>query len=261
MFSLFSGKISSVFSLAFQGLTKAVGAIIETINTTVESVIDLVTEVTTPITDILTTLPVIGAPLDSVLTTTTNLVNNVTDTLGFAAEQLSTGDFLSATTNIAAHVLDTTTDTLGQTLTDASLLIQDVANLTSPITGSVLGDIPFVGDLLTAVGETANNLSGFVTETGDYVADIVPGALIAGLFFDPAGSVGGVLQDVSGTLDNLLNDLVPVTDVLSDVPVAGSLVDIVGQTAGAITDGLYNVGSLISQINPLDTFQLNNSLI
>lgn len=261
MFNLFIGKISNVFTLAFQGLTKAVGSIVEIATTAVDKVVELVTEITTPATDILKNLPIIGEPIDSLLTTTNNLLDNVSDTLHFASDQLSTGDLLSATTNIAGNVLDTTTDLIGQTLTDISTVVEDVANLTSPISGSLLGDLPLLGDLLSGVGETADNLSGFVAETGEYVADIAPGALIADLIFNPTESIGGVLQDISGTVDSLLDDLVPVTNVIEELPVVGTIVEVVGSVPGGITDGLYDLGTLIGHVDLLDPLQLNGSLI
>ena len=84
------------------------------------------------------------------------------------------------------------------------------------------------------------------------LAAINPVELINNTLENPVASVGGVIQDVSGTLDALLNDLVPVTDVATSLPVAGTVVGLVGETVSTVNQGLYELGAQLGQVNSLD---------
>ena len=256
MFSLFTGKISGVFSLALQGISKALGFVIETVTSVVDTVVETVGTLTSPLTDTLTSLPLVGGTVESVLDLKSNLVGNLSEGLHSVASDLSEGDLLGGVNT----ALNSVTATLGETIADGANILSNVIDVTTPVTG-LLSELPGLGDILNAAGETTSNLIGFVEETGDYVASIHPTDLVNGLLSDPTGSVGGVIQDASGSLENLLNDLVPITDVVSTLPVVGDAVTVAGQLAGSITDGLYDVGSLLGQVDLLDPFQSNGSLI
>lgn len=144
-----------------------------------------------------------------------------------------------------------TTDLLGQGLGGVSDILDSVLAATAPLTAP-LANLPILGDVVTAIGQTGSNLSGLVDETGQYVAAINPLELINNTLENPVASVGGVIQDVSGTLDALLNDLVPVTDVATSLPVAGTVVGLVGETVSTVNQGLYKLGAQLGQVNSLD---------
>ena len=65
------------------------------------------------------------------------------------------------------------------------------------------------------------------------------------------------LDEMDGTSlyahgDALLNDLVPVTDVATSLPVAGTVVGLVGETVSTVNQGLYELGVQLGQVNSLD---------
>ena len=246
MFGLFTGKISGVLSLVFQGISKAVGSIIETVSNVIDTVVETVGTLTNPITEQLTQLPVVGDTVDTVLDLKSNVLGNLTDGLDAIANNLSQGDLLGGV-NTALSGL---TSTVGKTIIDTAGVVEQVANLTSPVTGLISG-LSGLGDVLGAANQTTSNLIGFVEETGQYVGSINPTELVSSLLSDPTGSIGGVVQDVSTTLENLLNDLVPVTDLVSELPVIGDVLSQVGQTAHNINQGIYDLGTQISQPNQL----------
>ncbi|WP_257223151.1 MULTISPECIES: hypothetical protein [unclassified Acinetobacter] len=106
-----------------------------------------------------------------------------------------------------------------------------------------------LGGLLDAVGETTGNLTGLLAETGGYVASIDPTELLTAVLNAPLTSVGGVVQDVSGTLDALLDDIAPITSIATELPVVGDLVQVVGESTTVLNHGLYDVGSLLQSVN------------
>lgn len=106
-----------------------------------------------------------------------------------------------------------------------------------------------LGGLLDAVGETTGNLTGLLAETGGYVASIDPTKLLTAVLNAPLTSVGGVVQDVSGTLDALLDDIAPITSIATELPVVGDLVQVVGESTTVLNHGLYDVGSLLQSVN------------
>lgn len=247
MFSLFTGKISGVFSLALQGLSKALGFVVETVTNVVDKVIETTALVTSPITDKLTALPIIGNTIDSVLKLESNLIGNLSGGLHAVADDLSQGNLVAG----ISTALNGVTSTVGQTIGDGVNIVENVVGLSSPITG-LIGGLPVLGPVVDAAGETSSNLLGFVKETGDYVASINPIELVSGLITDPTGSIGGVIQDTSSTLGNLLNDLSPLTNSVKDLPVVGGLVDAVGETSTNLLGFMAETGDYISGINPLD---------
>lgn len=182
-----------------------------------------------------------------------NVLGKLTDGLDAIANNLSQGDFLGG----LSTALSGLTSTVGQTITDTADVVEQVANLTSPVTG-LISDLPGLGGILNVANQTTSNLIGFVAETGQYVGSINPTELVSGLLSDPTGSIGGVVQDASGTLENLLNDLVPVTNLVSELPVIGDVLSQIGQTAHNINQSIYDLGTQISQIdllNPLNQSQ------
>ena len=252
MFKLFTDKISSVFTTAFQGLTKLVGSIVDTVITTVDFVVDSLSEALSPVTETLTKLPVLGETIESTLTLVDHLVTNTSETVHTIADELQEGHLLAATQAIFRGTIDNATDIVGQVLVDASGTVQDIANLTSPLTHSPLGELPIIGEVLNAIGETANNLTGLIAETGVYTSDTALSQLGADLILDPIGTVGGVLQDVSGIIDNLVSDIAPITDLTNNIPVAGTVVDTVEDISKLLTDGLYTSGALLDQLPKYD---------
>lgn len=255
MFSLFTGKISGVLSLAFQGISKAVGLMIETVSNVIDSVVDTVGLITNPIAEQLTHLPVVGGTVEAVLDIQSNVMGNLSDGLGAIAHDLSQGDLVGGVTT----TLNGLTSTLGQAITDTAGIVEQVTGLTSPIT-DLISDLPGLGGILNAANQITSNLIGFVEETGQYVGSIHPTELVSGLLSDPTGSVGSVVQDVSTTLENLLDDLAPVTDLASEVPVLGDVVNHVGQTAHSMNQGIYDLGTQISQIDLLNPLNPLNPL-
>lgn len=249
MFSLFTGKISSVLSLAFQGLSKLVGWVIETASDVIDTVVETVGSITTPLTEQLTQLPVVGGTVEAVLDLQSNLVGQLSDGLDAIAHDLSQGDLLGG----VSTALNGLTSTAGQAIEHTAGVVEQLVALSSPITG-LISDLPGLGDVLDAADQTTSYLIGFVEEIGQYVGSINPTELVSGLLSDPAGSVGGVVQDASATLENLLNDLVPVTDWASELPVVGDVVTQVGETANTINQAIYDVGTQISQIDLLSPF-------
>ena len=248
MSTLFTnGKISSVFTLAFQGITKVVGLLTKAVITVIDQVVEIVTDITSPLTEALTQLPVIGETIETVLNVGTGLISGVSQGVHAISDDFLAGDLLGG----VSTALNGTTSLLGQSLNGVSDIVDNVLDTTAPLTG-LLTNIPVLGDVVGAVGETVGNLSGFVAETGDYVADIEPLDLVTGLLNNPVASVGGVIQDVSGTLDSLLDDLAPITTTVTTLPVVGEIVGGVGSATSLLNDGLYTLGTQLTQFKPLD---------
>lgn len=256
MFSLFTGKISAVFSLALQGISKAIGFIVETVTDILDTVVETISAITSPITDALTELPLIGDTVKSVLTLESNLVSNLSDGLHQVADQLLQGALIDGVTTAVNQI----TPLVGQAVKDVVDVVDNVVGLADPVT-DLLSHLPVVGDVVTAVGETTDNLLGFVAETGQYVADTEVTALVGELLTDPAATLGGVIQDVSGSLANVLEDLSPLTDAANDLPVVGDVVVKVGDLAQQVPEALYDVGTQISQIDLLNPLQNNLSYV
>ncbi|WP_180178289.1 hypothetical protein [Acinetobacter sp. YH01005] len=244
MLNLFTGKISGVLSLTLQGISKAVGLVLNTVLDTVDSVLETVSSLTAPLTDALTELPLIGGTIEKVLAVENQLVGTLGDGLHAVADQLATGDLLCG----VQTALNGVTGVVGQTVTEVAGLVDHIGGVAAPIT-DVLSDLPLLGGLLDAVGETTGNLTGLLAETGDYVASIDPTELLTSVLNDPLASVGGVVQDVSGTLDALLDDIAPITSIATELPVVGDLVQVVGESTTALNQGLYDVGSLLQSVN------------
>lgn len=250
MFKLFTDKVSGVFTLAMQGIAKAIGCIVETVTNVVDTVVESVGTLTAPLTEKLTTLPLVGDTVESVLNLESHLLGNLSGGLHAVAEDFSKGDLLGGIHTALGGV----TATVGQTLGDVSTIIGNVSGLSTPLT-DLLSEVPALAPVVNVFGETSSNLLGLLTETGDYVASINPLDLVTGAVTDPTGSLGGVLKDVSGTLDNLLDDLSPVTGSTASIPVVGDAVGVVGDISGALTQGLYDAGQAISQIDLFEPFQ------
>lgn len=256
MFSLFTGKISGVLSLAFQGISKALGFIVDTASQVIDTVVETVDTLVSPVTDTLSQLPLLGSSLEGVLELKSNLLGNLSNGLDAVAEEFNRGDLLGGVNT----ALNGVTSTLGQTLTDTSQVIEDAVALTSPITG-LIANVPGLDGILNAASQTTSNLLGFVEETGAYVANINPTDLIAELLTDPTATIGGVVQDGSVTLENLLNDLAPVTNTIDALPLLGQIVDVTGQVSSTVTQGVYDLGTQITQIDLLDPLNTNQPYI
>ena len=244
MLNLFTGKISGVLSLTLQGISKAVGLVLNSVLDTVDSVLETVNSLTAPLTDALTELPLIGGTIEKVLAVENQLVDTLDEGLHAVADQLATGDLLGG----VQTTLNGVTGVVGQTVKEVAGLIDHIAGVAAPITDS-LADVPVLGGILNAVGETTENLTGLLAETGDYVASIDPTELLTSVLNDPLASMGSVVQDVSGTLDALLDDIVPITSIATELPVVGDLVQVVGESSTALNQGLYDVGSLLQSVN------------
>lgn len=241
------GKFNGVFTLAVQGISKAVGFLTKAVITLVDEVVETVSTLTAPLTNALTQLPVVGDTLKTVLDTSTGLLADVSQGVHAVSDQLLQGDLAGGIDTL----LNGTTDLVGQTLDGVSDILDSVLDTTAPLTAPLLS-LPVIGDVVASVGQTTSNLSGLISETGDYVAGIQPLDLVNDVLSNPVASVGGVLQDVSGTVDALLDDLAPITDTAADLPVIGSIVTTVGATAGAVNDGLYDLGTQLGKVGPLD---------
>lgn len=247
MLSLFSGKISGVFTQAFQGFTKAIGFVLETVTTIVDTVVETVGKLTSPLTETLTKLPLVGETVESVLKLESNLLGNLSGGLHAVASDFSKGDLLGGVSTALGGV----TATAGATIKDVTDVVGDLVALSAPIT-NILGDLPAIGPVVGVIGQTSTNLLGFAKENGDYVASINPVDLITGALTNPTGSLGGVLKDVSSTLDHLLDDLAPVTGSTAGIPVVGDLVGVIGSASGSLTQGIYDAGNFISKVDLFD---------
>ncbi len=247
MASLLSSKLNGVFTLAVQGISKVVGFLTKAVITLVDEVVEVVSTLTAPLTDALTQLPVIGNTVETVLDSTTGLLGGISSGVHAVADKLLEGDLLGGVDTL----LNGTTDLVGQSLGGVSDILDSVLETTAPLTAPLLS-LPVVGDVVAAVGQTASNLSGLVAETGDYVAGIQPLDLVSNLLNNPVATVGGVVQDVSGTVDALLDDLAPITDTVTSLPVVGDVVATAGSTIGAVNAGLYDLGTQLSKVSPLD---------
>lgn len=205
MLSLFTGKISGVLSLALQGISQVNGLVLNTVLDVVDTVVDSIN------TTALTELPVVGSGIRKVLELESNLVSSIGGGLRDVADHLASGNLLGAVDT----ALEGVTLVVGQTLSDATAVVEQVVGLTSPVT-ELVSDVLVIGDILSAAGDTTN-LLGLIDETADYVAGIDPLALLENTLNDPLGTIGGTLQDVSGTLDHLLEDLLPVTEIATSL--------------------------------------------
>jgi hypothetical protein len=82
------------------------------------------------------------------------------------SDQLLQGDLSDGIDTL----LNGTTDLVGQTLDGVSDILDSVLDTTAPLTAPLLS-LPVIGDVIASVGQTTSNLSGLISETGDYVAD------------------------------------------------------------------------------------------
>lgn len=247
MFSLFSGKISGVFTLLAQGISQAVGFITKAVISVVDDVVDLVSELTAPITEKLTVLPVLGETVSAVLDVTTDLLGNVSNGVHAIADELLTGNLFGGVTT----ALNGTTDVVGSGLNGVSDILDSVLSMTAPLTAPLTA-LPVLGDVVAAIGQTTSNLSGFIAEIGDYVVSVQQLDLVTGLLSNPVASIGGVVQDVSDTLDSLLDDLAPITTTVTALPVVGDIVATVGSAVDSVNDGLYDLGTQLTQFKAFD---------
>lgn len=244
MFKLFSGKISGVLTLGLQGLTKAVGHILDAVVHTADALIDTLGVVLSPLTSALSHVPVLGTTVNKVLDTTTNLLDSVTGELHQTAHTLKTGNLEGGVIDL----LDGVTSIAGNAVTGVAGLADHVVGLTDPLT-EVLGQVPVLDGAVSAVGGTVDNLLGFVGETGQYVADINPTDLLNDLASNPTGTLGGVVQDLAGSGANLVADLNPLVDLASQIPVLGSVVGAVSETGTNLTGLLGETGQYIGGID------------
>lgn len=242
-----SGKISGVFTLAVQGISKAVGLLTKAVITVIDHVVEVVAEIAAPLTDALSQLPVIGESIETVLNVGTGLVSGLSQGVHAISDELLTGDLVGGLNT----ALNGSTALLGQTVNGVSDILDSVLATTAPLTAP-LAALPIIGDVVTAVSQTSTNLTGFVAETGDYIASIQPVDLVTDLLTNPIASVGGVVQDVSGSLGSLLDDLAPVTTTVSTLPVVGDVITTVGTVIGSANDGLYDLGTQLTQFNAFD---------
>lgn len=244
MFKLFTGKLSSIFTTVYQGLSQAVGDTLTYVAGIVDIATSTIEEITSPITDELAQLPIIGSSLESTLDTVNNAISDATDTIQNVGSNLSEGNLPGA----VDYLLDQATGLVGGSLNDVSEIIGEIGDIVDPITGQPLADLPILGNILTATGTTVDNASGLVNEIGDYIDAIDPVDLLSQLENAPLATVGGLVQDVSGILDNILDDVSPITDLTSDLPVVGHVVDGLGYIAQHTINGLGFLGEHISQI-------------
>ena len=248
MSTLFTGgKISGIFTLAFQGITKAVGLLTKAVITVIDQVVDIVTDITAPLTDALMQLPIVGETIGTVLNIGTGLVAELSNGVHAISDEFIAGDLLGG----VSTALNGTTSLLGQSLNGVSDILDNVLATTAPIT-SPLTNLPILGDVVSAVGQTSSNLNGLIAETGDYISSIQPIDLVTSVLNNPVASVGGVIQDVSGTLDSLLDDLAPVTTTVSTLPVIGDIITTVGTVVGSANHGLYDLGTQLNQSNAFE---------
>ena len=173
IFKFFTSKLSSIFTPAYQGITQ---------------VVDAAATVIAPVTDALTDLPVIGAVIDSTLTTIGQAVANTGDTLHTVVTHVAAGDVGGA----VDQLLDDATDLVGGALQDVSGVVADLGQVIDPITGQALSDVSILGDVLSAAGVTIGNASGLVDEVGGYVTGIDPLDTLGQLASDPFATIGGV---------------------------------------------------------------------
>lgn len=246
MFNLFSGKVSSVFSLAFQGISKALGFITKSVITVVDEIVEVVSTISAPIVDKLVGLPVIGNTIASVTDTANNLLDNLSQTVHGTADHLLNGQLETGVT----HLLGQVTPTLGGVVQDASHVVDNLLDVIAPVTQQ-LSQVPVLGNLIQAADQSLNNLTGLVDETGAYVAGVNPVDLLSSTLQNPIASVGGIVQDVSSTLDALLDDIAPLTTTLGEIPVAGGAVTLVGETVNTVNTGIFDLGSHLAAVNPL----------
>jgi tetrahydromethanopterin S-methyltransferase subunit B len=148
-------------------------------------------------------------------------------------------------------MLNNVTHLAGNALNDVSKVADTVVDLVSPALNH-LGHIPVIGDVVLAAGKSISNISGLIDETGDYVTSIQPVELVNDLLQNPLATVGGVVQDVSGTVDALLNDISPLTGTLSTLPIAGGVVAVAGGTVDAVNHGLDTIGAQLTTLPPLN---------
>ena len=247
MFNLFSGKYNGALSLALQGISQAVGFITKVIIAAVDHTVEAFSSISTPLTDKITAIPIIGETLNSVVETVNHVVGGVSNTVNDLADDLLAGNLEQG----VDRLLDNATTLVGHTVNDASDVLDNVLDLISPVTAQ-LSQVPVLGPIVHAADQALNNLSGLVDETGDYVGAIDPVALVSSTLQNPVAGVGGVVQDVSSTLDALLGDIAPITTTLEAIPVAGGAVTLVGETVTAINNGLYGLGTQLTTVNPLN---------
>ncbi len=185
------------------------------------------------------------AAIEKVLAVENQLVGTFGDGLHAVADQLA----ITATSGGVQTALNGVTGVVGQTVTEVAGLVDHISGgVAAPITDA-LSDLPLLGGLLNAVGETTGNLTRLLAERATTVASIDPTELLTSVLNDPLASVGGVAQDVSGTLDALLDDIAPITSIATELPVVGDLVQVVGESTTALNQGLYDVGTLLQSVN------------
>lgn len=242
MFSLFGGKLSSVFTMIHQGISKVIGTIVEKVADVVDTVTEIASSIVQPLTETLTDLPLLGGVVGSANDFLTDTVSNISGTLHTAADQFIASNLAGG----AQTLLDGATSLVGDTANGLRDLLADTTDALSPITDQ-LNQIPVIGNVLEAVTDTTGNLLGFVGETADYVSGIEPVPLLGDLLNNPVAAIGGVVEDLSGSLDNLLDDIAPVTDLVGNVPVVGQIVDKVVDGADLIPDALFVAGGYLQQ--------------
>lgn len=249
MFSLFSGKLSSVLTTAFQGLTSAVGKIVDAVVTAAETITDVVVEtVVTPTVEALHHVPVLGDVVGSV----TGLVGSTTDNLF--------GTLHNTANNIESGNLATT---LGGLATDTSNLLGslavDTASTLDHVSTTLINaaqDFPIIGEVVetasTLVSSAANNLVGTVHHLSENLqsGDVV--GAVKDLLSDATFVAGNLVTDTTFVVDELLDSTSLITNTLAQVPVLGGVLNGVVASVDNVVDTVGGVGQYVADVNPVD---------
>lgn len=225
------GSLSGAISAAAQGFSKLLGKIVAVVAQVIDHTVELVGQILTPVLDTASQIPVLGKVVDTVEDLVNNLTHNLSDTLHNTSNSLLTNGVQHSVTVLLDNVTTVAGSTVSDVITSANSLVTHVVD---PILNQ-LEVLPVIGHLATGLENSLDHVLNDVHNLGQYVAqsDIID--LGGDILANPFTALGGVLGDVTETIDSLLNSLEPALD---SIPVAGDAVQHLGQGAVNILNHL-----------------------
>lgn len=207
--------------------------------------------------DVVSTINIVLLDLGDAITHVTQLIHNVTETVGDTLGDLIDGTFTSieAVTSILDTLLTSVTDVthnITSQLTDLSAQLVDVlGDVVNQLGDKALSLIEStLHDALNGLDQAANGLQDLL-DMADEVTDLIPGT-------EAITEIAQNLGNITGQLGNDISEMVtPVLDLvhLGDQPLVEDGLDLIDEVLDVPTPALDVVGDTVADAldNPLET--------
>ena len=207
--------------------------------------------------DVVSTINIVLLDLGDAITHVTQLIHNVTETVGDTLGDLIDGTFTSieAVTSILDTLLTSVTEVthnITSQLTDLSAQLMDVlGDVVNQLGDKALSLIEStLHDALNGLDQAANGLQDLL-DMADEVTDLIPGT-------EAITEIAQNLGNITGQLGNDISEMVtPVLDLvhLGDQPLVEDGLDLIDEVLDVPTPALDVVGDTVADAfdNPLET--------